>query len=151
MLRSSRWTSALSTLCAMQLVLDPWGFDVILTTNLFGDILSDEIAGLVGDLGMVPRREHWQRCSELRGRARTAPDIAGRGIANPTALLLAAYLMLEHVGRPEVSGRIRAAVAGPLRRRHSYPRLGWRRQHAGVPDAIVRRIGESRVGGRIGT
>ena len=85
--------------CAMQLVLNPWQFDVIVTTNLFGDILSDEIAGLVGGLGMAPGANIGEGAAIFEAVHGSAPDIAGKGIANPLALLLAAALMLEHVGR----------------------------------------------------
>ena len=96
---------------AMQLVLDPWRFDVLLCTNLFGDILSDLIAGLVGGLGMRPRRQYRQRTapSSRRCTAR-APDIAGKGIANPLALLLASAMMLDHIGRQDLSGRLCGAI-----------------------------------------
>src|SRR5215216_3232879 len=73
--------------CAMQLVLNPWQFDVIITTNLFGDILSDEIAGLVGGLGMTPGANIGDKAAIFEAVHGSAPDIAGQGIANPTALL----------------------------------------------------------------
>ena len=76
--------------CAMQLVLNPWQFDVIVTTNLFGDILSDEIAGLVGGLGMAPGANIGEGAAIFEAVHGSAPDIAGKGIANPLALLLAA-------------------------------------------------------------
>jgi isocitrate dehydrogenase len=74
----------------MQLVLDPWQFDVIVTTNLFGDILSDEIAGLVGGLGMAPGANIGTGAAIFEAVHGSAPDIAGKGIANPLALILAA-------------------------------------------------------------
>ena len=85
--------------CAMQLVLNPWQFDVIVTTNLFGDILSDEIAGLVGGLGMAPGANIGEDAAIFEAVHGSAPDIAGKGIANPLALLLAAAMMLDHVGQ----------------------------------------------------
>ncbi len=81
----------------MQLVLNPWQFDVILTTNLFGDILSDLMAGLVGGLGMAPGANIGDKAAIFEAVHGSAPDIAGKGIANPLALLLAACLMLDHV------------------------------------------------------
>jgi isocitrate dehydrogenase (NAD+) len=96
--------------CAMQLVLNPWQFDVILTTNLFGDILSDEIAGLVGGLGMAPGGNIGRDAAIFEAVHGSAPDIAGRGIANPSALLLAAAMMLEHVGEYARAGRLRRAL-----------------------------------------
>ena len=96
--------------CAMQLVLNPWQFDVILTTNLFGDILSDEIAGLVGGLGMAPGGNIGRDAAIFEAVHGSAPDIAGRGIANPSALLLAAAMMLEHVGEIAGAARLRRAL-----------------------------------------
>jgi isocitrate dehydrogenase (NAD+) len=94
----------------MQLVLNPWQFDVIVTTNLFGDILSDEIAGLVGGLGMAPGGNIGEGAAIFEAVHGSAPDIAGKGIANPTALLLAAAMMLEHVDRDDLARRLRAAI-----------------------------------------
>ncbi len=96
--------------CAMQLVLNPWQFDVIVTTNLFGDILSDEIAGLVGGLGTAPGANIGEKAAIFEAVHGSAPDIAGRGIANPLALMLAAALMLEHVGHMDLAHRMRAAI-----------------------------------------
>ena len=96
--------------CAMQLVLDPWQFDVIVTTNLFGDILSDLIAGLVGGLGMAPGVNIGNSAAIFEAVHGTAPDIAGKGVANPIALLIAAELMLTHVGREDLSERLRAGI-----------------------------------------
>ncbi len=96
--------------CAMQLVLDPWQFDVIVTTNLFGDILSDEMAGLVGGLGMAPGANIGPKAAIFEAVHGSAPDIAGKGIANPLALLLAACLMLEHCGRKSIAAGLRGAI-----------------------------------------
>jgi len=101
--------------CAMQLVLNPWQFDVIVTTNLFGDILSDLIAGLVGGLGAAPGANIGAKAAIFEAVHGSAPDIAGQGIANPTAMLLAAGLMLDHVGRVDQARRLRAAVDAVLR------------------------------------
>jgi len=100
--------------CAMQLVLNPWQFDVIVTTNLFGDILSDEAAGLVGGLGMAPGANIGAGAAIFEAVHGSAPDIAGKGIANPTALLLAAGLMLEHVGRVDLAQHLRAVIGEVL-------------------------------------
>src|SRR5215203_2742071 len=100
--------------CAMQLVMNPWQFDVIVTTNLFGDILSDQIAGLVGGLGMAPGANIGPDAAIFEAVHGSAPDIAGKGIANPLALLLAAGLMLDHVNRSELAGRLRTAVLQTL-------------------------------------
>ena len=96
--------------CAMQLVLNPWQFDVIVTTNLFGDILSDQIAGLVGGLGAAPGANIGAKAAIFEAVHGSAPDIAGKGIANPTALMLAAGLMLDHVGHVDLAARLRRAI-----------------------------------------
>jgi len=95
---------------AMQLVIKPEQFDVIVTTNLFGDILSDEAAGLVGGLGLAPGANIGTRAAIFEAVHGSAPDIAGQGIANPTALMFAAAMMLDHVGELEAAGRLRRAV-----------------------------------------
>jgi isocitrate dehydrogenase (NAD+) len=96
--------------CAMKLVMNPWQFDVIVTTNLFGDILSDEIAGLVGGLGMAPGANIGASAAIFEAVHGSAPDIAGKGIANPTALLMAAGMMLDHVHRKDLGDRLRNAI-----------------------------------------
>jgi isocitrate dehydrogenase (NAD+) len=96
--------------CAMKLVLNPWQFDVLVTTNLFGDILSDLVAGLVGGLGMTPGGNIGTDAAIFEAVHGSAPDIAGKGVANPTALLLAAAMMLEHVHLPHMAARLRAAI-----------------------------------------
>ena len=96
--------------CAMQLVLNPWQFDVIVTTNLFGDILSDEMAGLVGGLGMAPAANIGVDAAIFEAVHGSAPDLAGKGIANPLGLLLAASMMLDHIGRSELAHQLRKAI-----------------------------------------
>jgi isocitrate dehydrogenase (NAD+) len=96
--------------CAMKLVLNPWQFDVLVTTNLFGDILSDLVAGLVGGLGMTPGGNIGADAAIFEAVHGSAPDIAGKGIANPTALLLASAMMLEHVHLPHMATRLRTAI-----------------------------------------
>jgi isocitrate dehydrogenase (NAD+) len=100
--------------CAMKLVLDPWKFDVLVTTNLFGDILSDLVAGLVGGLGMTPGGNIGADAAIFEAVHGSAPDIAGKGIANPTALLLAAAMMLDHCRLPVLAGRLRKAIGDTL-------------------------------------
>jgi isocitrate dehydrogenase (NAD+) len=100
--------------CAMKLVLNPWQFDTLVTTNLFGDILSDLVAGLVGGLGMAPGANIGLDAAIFEAVHGSAPDIAGQGRANPTALLLAAALMLEHCKLFELAARLRAALAQTL-------------------------------------
>ena len=101
--------------CAMQLVINPQQFDVILTTNMFGDILSDEIAGLVGGLGLAPGGNIGKDAAIFEAVHGSAPDIAGKGIANPTALLLAAAMMLDHVNEIEKAAHLRSAITHVLR------------------------------------
>ena len=100
--------------CAMQLVLNPWQFDVIVTTNLFGDILSDLIAGLIGGLGAAPGANIGEKAALFEAVHGSAPDIAGKGVANPTAMLLAAAMMLDHVGRVEQAERLRGTIDAVL-------------------------------------
>ncbi len=100
--------------CAMKLVMNPWQFDVLVTTNLFGDILSDEIAGLVGGLGMAPGANIGENAAIFEAVHGSAPDIAGKGIANPIALMLAAAMMLDHVGRADLGDRLRNAIDATL-------------------------------------
>jgi isocitrate dehydrogenase (NAD+) len=95
---------------AMQLVLDPYRFDVLVMENMFGDILSDLMAGLVGGLGFAGAANIGEDVAMFEAVHGSAPDIAGQGVANPTALLLAACLMLEHLDDEETAGRIRTAI-----------------------------------------
>jgi isocitrate dehydrogenase (NAD+) len=100
--------------CAMKLVLNPWQFDVLVTTNLFGDILSDLVAGLVGGLGMAPGANIGADAAIFEAVHGSAPDIAGRGLANPIALMLAAAMMLDHVQRKDLADRLRRAIDATL-------------------------------------
>ena len=100
--------------CAMKLVLNPWQFDVLVTTNLFGDILSDEIAGLIGGLGMAPGANIGLDAAIFEAVHGSAPDIAGKGIANPIALMLAAAMMLDHLHKSVEAQRLRRAIADTL-------------------------------------
>ncbi len=128
--------------CAMQLVLNPWQFDVIVTTNLFGDILSDQMAGLVGGLGMAPGANIGLDAAIFEAVHGSAPDIAGQGIANPLALLLAAAMMLDHAGRPDLDTRLRAALDQVLMQDNIRTRdLGGSASTADFAAAVVRRLG----------
>jgi isocitrate dehydrogenase (NAD+) len=100
--------------CAMKLVLNPWQFDMLVTTNLFGDILSDLVAGLVGGLGMAPGANIGKDAAIFEAVHGSAPDIAGKGLANPTALLLAAALMLDHCKLVDEAQRLRKAIHATL-------------------------------------
>lgn len=96
--------------CAMQMVMHPNQFDVLVTTNLFGDILSDLAAGLVGGLGLVAGANIGRDAAMFEPVHGSAPDIAGRGIANPTAMLMAGVMMLDHLGEQTAARRIEQAV-----------------------------------------
>jgi isocitrate dehydrogenase (NAD+) len=127
--------------CAMKLVLNPWQFDVLVTTNLFGDILSDLVAGLVGGLGMTPGGNIGADAAIFEAVHGSAPDIAGRGIANPTALLLATAMMLEHCQLHEQARRLRQAIAATLNvDRIRTGDLGGKSTTAEFTRALVARI-----------
>ena len=127
--------------CAMQLVLNPWKYDLIVTTNLFGDILSDLIAGLVGGLGMAPGANIGAHAAIFEAVHGSAPDIAGKGIANPCAIMLAAGLMLDHVGKKDLGDRLRAAIFAALNEDGVRTRdLGGAASTKEITDAIVARI-----------
>jgi isocitrate dehydrogenase (NAD+) len=100
---------------AMQLVLHPQQFDVLVATNMFGDILSDEMAGLVGGLGLAPGANIGPEAAIFEAVHGTAPDIAGRGVANPAALMLSASMMLDHLGEAGAAERVKGAVIGAIR------------------------------------
>jgi isocitrate dehydrogenase (NAD+) len=95
---------------AMQLVLRPEQFDVMVTTNMFGDILSDEVSGLVGGLGLAPGANIGTKAAIFEAVHGSAPDIAGKGIANPSAQMFAAAMMLDHLGELDRAERIRHAI-----------------------------------------
>jgi len=94
----------------MQMVLNPHQYDMLLLTNLYGDIMSDLAAGLVGGLGVVPSGNIGTDAAIFEAVHGTAPDIAGKGIANPTALLMSAIMMLDHIGEGPAARRVEAAL-----------------------------------------
>lgn len=100
--------------CSMKLVLNPWQFDTLVTTNLFGDIISDLVAGLVGGLGMAPGGNIGEDAAVFEAVHGSAPDIAGKGIANPIALMLGAAMMLDHVKLNDKAARLRKAIDDTL-------------------------------------
>lgn len=102
---------------AMQLVIDPHQFDVVVTENLYGDILSDEMAGLIGGLGLVPGANVGDDMAIFEAVHGSAPDIAGKGLANPTAIILGGCMMLDYLGKTKESNNIRRALNEVL----SYP------------------------------
>src|SRR5476649_1058251 len=127
--------------CAMKLVLNPWQYDVLVTTNLFGDILSDLVAGLVGGLGMTPGANIGANAAIFEAVHGSAPDIAGKGVANPTALLLAAAMMLDHCHLPHMAARLRAAIDQTLNvdQVRTFD-LGGQARTAEYTGALIRRI-----------
>jgi len=99
----------------MQLVLDPHQFDVLLLPNLYGDVVSDLAAGLVGGLGVVPSGNLGEQTALFEAVHGTAPDIAGKGLANPTAILMSGLMMLDHLGETEAAQRIEGALRSVYR------------------------------------
>jgi isocitrate dehydrogenase (NAD+) len=126
---------------AMKLVLSPERFDVMVTTNMFGDILSDLIAGLVGGLGLAPGANIGADGAIFEAVHGTAPDIVGKNVANPGALLLAACLMLDHIGQRRNADRIRAAMQAVVQEgKATTPDLGGSGTTDGFADAIIARL-----------
>jgi isocitrate dehydrogenase (NAD+) len=127
--------------CCMQLVMRPEQFDVIVTTNLFGDIISDLCAGLVGGLGLAPGANIGADAAIFEAVHGSAPDIAGKGIANPCALLLGTAQMLDHLDRPELAARLRAAIRATLAAGDRVtPDLGGSGTTQSFADAIIERL-----------
>jgi isocitrate dehydrogenase (NAD+) len=126
---------------AMQLVMRPEQFDVMVTTNMFGDILSDEVSGLVGGLGLAPGANIGTKAAIFEAVHGSAPDIAGKGIANPSAQMLAAAMMLDHIGEQDRAQRIRRAVADTIVRDHIRTRdLGGTASTEEFGRAVARRV-----------
>ena len=126
---------------AMNLVLHPERFDVICTTNLFGDILSDEISGLVGGLGLAPGANIGANGAIFEAVHGTAPDIAGKGIANPGALILASCMLLDHIGEVDRAKRVRGALERTIREGKTVTRdLGGTASTEEFTDAIIAKL-----------
>jgi isocitrate dehydrogenase (NAD+) len=129
----------------MQLVLRPETFDVLLLENLYGDIVSDLCAGLVGGLGLVAGANLGDRIAIFEAVHGTAPDIAGKNLANPLALLFSAIMMLRHVGQEKPAVRLEAAVDRLLRERKVLTRdLGGRATTSAVAERIAALLGGRR-------
>ncbi len=125
----------------MQLVMNPGQFDVIVTTNLFGDIISDLCAGLVGGLGMAPGANIGREVAMFEAVHGSAPDIAGKKIANPTALILAAAMMIEHLGHVKEAQSIRSAIKNTLLAKDRLTGdLGGSAHTAEFTDAVISRL-----------
>ena len=126
---------------AMQLVLNPYQFDVLVMENMFGDILSDLMAGLVGGLGLAPGANIGKDAAIFEPVHGSAPDIAGKGVANPGAMLLAACMMLEHIGEAEAGDRIRSALRAVVADKKAVtPDLGGSASTSQFADAIIARL-----------
>ncbi len=125
----------------MQLVMKPEQFDVLVTTNLFGDIISDLCAGLVGGLGLAPGANIGIEAAIFEAVHGSAPDIAGKGIANPCALLLGAAQMLDHLGMPERGNALRKAIRDAMEAKDSLtPDLGGEGNTMSFAKAIAARV-----------
>jgi len=122
----------------MQLVLDLNQFDVLLTSNLYRDIISDLCAGLVGGLGLAPGANIGDRYAVFESVHGTAPDIAGKNLANPIAIILSGVMMLEHLGEIEAAHRIESAIVKVLEKGEVLTRdLGGNATTTEMRDAII--------------
>ena len=129
---------------AMHLVLNPYQFDVLVMENMFGDILSDLMAGLVGGLGMAPGGNIGRDAAIFEPVHGSAPDLVGKGIANPTAMLLAGCMMLDHLGQTETSNRVMTALVSALRAGETItPDLGGSASTQAFADEVVRRLDQT--------
>ncbi|HKL53742.1 MAG TPA: isocitrate/isopropylmalate family dehydrogenase, partial [Wenzhouxiangellaceae bacterium] len=127
--------------CCMQLVMNPERFDVMVTTNLFGDIISDLCAGLVGGLGLAPGANIGDRTAMFEAVHGSAPDIAGQGIANPCALLLGTAQMLEHLEHQDDARSLRQAIRDVISAGDRVtPDLGGTGTTSSLADAIIDRL-----------
>jgi isocitrate dehydrogenase (NAD+) len=126
---------------SMQLVMRPETFDVLLMPNLYGDIVSDLAAGLVGGLGIVPGANLGETSAVFEAVHGSAPDIAGRGIANPTALMLSSVMMLDHIGEKEAAKRLQAAVESVYAERKAVTSdVGGTATTAEFTDAVIQKL-----------
>ena len=122
----------------MQLVMNPYAYDVLLMENLYGDIVSDLAAGLVGGLGVVPSANLGEAGALFEAVHGTAPDIAGKNLANPTAMLMSAIMMLRHIDERSAADRIEQALNKVLERREKVTRdLGGSASTSEFADAII--------------
>jgi isocitrate dehydrogenase (NAD+) len=128
--------------CAMKLVMVPEQFDVIVTTNLFGDILSDLCAGLIGGMGLAPGANIGEDYAMFEAVHGSAPDIAGKDIANPVSVILASALMLDHLNQRDKADRIRKAVQATIAEHDRVtPDLDGDGTTTSFTDAIIERLG----------
>ena len=122
----------------MQIVMDPLQFDMLLLPNLYGDVMSDLAAGLVGGLGVVPSANIGDECAMFEAVHGTAPDIAGKGLANPTALLMSSVLMLDHLTEKGAAERIQKAIEKVYREaKHTTRDVGGKAGTEEFADAVI--------------
>src|SRR5260370_14884431 len=122
----------------MKIVMDPVEFDMVLLPNLYGDVMSDLAAGLVGGLGVVPSANIGDECAMFEAVHGTAPDIAGKGFANPTALLMSSILMLDHLGERNAAERIQNALEKVYREaKHTTRDVGGKAGTTEFADAVI--------------
>ena len=130
----------------MQLVMNPYQYDMLLLENLYGDIVSDLCAGLVGGLGLVPGANFGHECAIFEAVHGSAPDIAGKNIANPTAVLRSALLMLRHIGESEAALRVRNALEKVYRTRDKLTRdVGGKAGTSEFADAVIEEMQSAAV------
>ena len=133
----------------MQLVMNPYQYDVMVMENLYGDIISDLCAGLVGGLGLVPSANLGDSCAIFEAVHGSAPDIAGKNIANPTAVLRCALLMLRHIGEPDAANRIRDALEKVYRTRDKLTRdVGGKAGTQEFADSVIEAMQSEKAAAR---
>ncbi|PSP82846.1 NAD-dependent isocitrate dehydrogenase [Halobacteriales archaeon QS_1_68_17] len=138
--RGADYDTALMDALAMHVIMHPEDYGVVICPNLAGDVLSDLAAGLVGGLGLLPSANVGPDNAMFEPVHGTAPDIAGQGIANPSATILSAAMLLEHLGYDDEGQRVRAAVEGVLADGPRTPDLGGEATTGDVTDAVIDRL-----------
>jgi isocitrate dehydrogenase (NAD+) len=129
----------------MQLVMNPYQYDVLVLENLYGDIISDLCAAFVGGLGLVPGANLGHECAIFEAVHGSAPDIAGKGLANPTAVMQSAVLMLRHIGEPEAADRMHAALERVYREGTKTTRdVGGKAGTSEFADAVIAQLETSK-------
>jgi len=135
------YDQAIIDACCMRLVKDPSQFDVLLMENLYGDIVSDLCAGLVGGLGVVPGANIGDDVAVFEAVHGSAPDIAGKGIANPLGLIKSSVLMLEHIGELSAAERLADGIARAMKQGKAITGdLGGKASTSDVADAIIKEL-----------
>jgi len=133
----------------MQLVMNPYQYDVMVMENLYGDIISDLCAGLVGGLGLVPSANLGEHCAIFEAVHGSAPDIAGKNIANPTAVLRCSLLMLRHIGEPDAALKIRNALEKVYRDRNKLTRdVGGKAGTSEFADSVIEAMESEKAAAR---